>query len=224
MHCQCFNTATAATVSAPRPPRLRVYHSSALHGTSQSSAHHLMAALLQVYHSYQSASHLLPCATQPCLAPSALISLIIFQGWAGPLAASVAGSQSHDTGVLDRPFFYLFMPPPPLPYPVHPAPRPPALLRVYRSYQSVKLASALRDTDLFMISSLSYNNNNICFSGFSSSLHTYNRYIHGRRVVSPRASPPSSYHSPKSQSLVVRCTCALGGSSFSNVFKYINVL
>ena len=140
----------------PTPPQLRVYHSSALHGTSQSSAHHLMAALLQVYHSYQSASHLLPCATQPCLAPSALISLIIFQGWAGPLAASVAGSQSHDTGVLDRPFFYLFMPPPPLPYPVHPAPRPPALLRVYRSYQSVKLASALRDTDLFMISSLSY--------------------------------------------------------------------
>ena len=139
----------------PTPPQLRVYHSSALHGTSQSSAHHLMAALLQVYHSYQSASHLLLCATQPCLAPSALISLIIFQGWAGPLAASVAGSQSHDTGVLDRPFFYLFMPPPPLPYPVHPAPCPPALLRVYRSYQSVKLASALRDTDLFMISSLS---------------------------------------------------------------------
>ena len=24
--------------------------------------------------------------------------------------------------------------------------------------------------------------------------------------------------------IVVRCTCALGGSSFSNVFKYINVL
>ena len=64
--------------------------------TSQSSARHLMAALLQVYHSYQSASHL-PCATQPCLAPSALISFIIFQGRAGPLAASVAGSQSHDT-------------------------------------------------------------------------------------------------------------------------------
>ena len=186
MHCQCVNTATAATVSAPRPPRLRVYHSSALHGTSQSSAHHLMAALLQVYHSYQSASHLLPCATQPCLAPSALISLIIFQGWAGPLAASVAGSQSHDTGVLDRPFFYLFMPPPPLPYPVHPAPRPPALLRVYRSYQSVKLASALRDTDLFMISSLSYNN--ICFSGFSSSLCMVGTYGRQEGGVSARVS------------------------------------
>ena len=68
--------ATATAVSAPRPTRLRVYHSSALRGTSQSSARYLMAALLlQVYHSYQSSSHL-PCATQPCLAPSALISFI----------------------------------------------------------------------------------------------------------------------------------------------------
>ena len=62
----------------------------------QSSVRHLMAALLQVYHSYQSASHL-PCATQPCLAPSALISCIIFQGRADPLAALVAGLQSHNT-------------------------------------------------------------------------------------------------------------------------------
>ena len=92
-----LSTATAATVSAPRPTRLRVYHSSALRGTSQSSARYLMAALLlQVYHSYQSSSHL-PCATKPCLAPSALISFIIFLGRDGPLAASVAGSQSHET-------------------------------------------------------------------------------------------------------------------------------
>ena len=100
---------TANTVSALRPTRLRVYHSSALRGTSQSSAHHLMAALLQVYHSYQSASHLLPCATQPCLAPSALISLIIFQGWAGPLAASVAGSQSHDTAGSSIDHFSIYL-------------------------------------------------------------------------------------------------------------------
>ena len=62
----------------------------------QSSVRHLMAALLQVYHSYQSASHL-PCATQPCLAPFALISFIIFQGRVDPLAALVAGLQLHDT-------------------------------------------------------------------------------------------------------------------------------
>ena len=74
-------TTIAATMSAPRPTRLHVYHSSALRGTSQSSTRYLMAALLlQVYHhSYQSSFHL-PCATQPCFAPSALISFIIFQG------------------------------------------------------------------------------------------------------------------------------------------------
>ena len=144
-------TATAATVSALGPTRLRVYHSSALCSTSQSSAHHLMAALLQVYHSYQSASHLLPCATQPCLAPSALISLIIFQGWAGPLAASVAGSQLHDTAGSSIDHFSIYLCRRHRCRTVHPAPRPPALLlRVYRLYQSVKLASALRDTDLLL--------------------------------------------------------------------------
>ena len=79
------------------------------------------------------------------------------------------------------------MPPPPLPYPVHPAPRPPALLRVYRSYQSVKLASALRDTDLFMISSLSYLFQRFYFS---SSLHivpTYFYFFVFAGTVSPRA-------------------------------------
>ena len=140
-------------MSAPRPTRLRVYHSSALRGTSQSSAHHLMAALLQVYHSYQSAFHLLPCAIQPCLAPSTLnISFIIFQGRAGPLAAPVAGSQLHDTAgsLIDHLFIYLCRRHrcriQSTPRPAHPR----CYLPVYRLYQSVKLASALQDMDLLL--------------------------------------------------------------------------
>ena len=133
-------------MSAPRPTRLRVYHSSALHGTSQSSAHHLMAALLQVYPSYQSASHLLPCATQPSLAPFALISFIILGlGLVRWLRISSRIAIARHGRVQSTP------------RPAHP--------RCYGciARMSVELASGLQDTVLFMVSSF-------CFSGFSSSL------------------------------------------------------
>ena len=123
-------TATAATVSAPRPTRLRVYHSSVLRGTSQSFARYLLTALLlQVYHSYQSSSHL-PCATQPCLNIS---------GWGWSV-----GCIEQDRNRTTRPtrpgsrltIFYAtaaVVVSTPLPA------RQPALLRVYRSYQSVSI-------------------------------------------------------------------------------------
>ena len=158
------------------------------------------------------------------------------------MATSVAGSQSHDTAGSSIDHFSIYLCRRHRCRTVHPAPRPSALLlRVYRLYQSVKLASALQDKGRFMISSLSY-----LFSGFISVL-PYGTYIlllllcrqgvsaRRRRSLCCLMAPPrrvllrlvfivpESSYVALAEKQVVRCTCALSGSSFSNVFTYINV-